>query len=163
MIRVRPVRTEDAASLVALAEEAGVGLTTLPPDRSVIEEHIEDSLRALSRTIKKPKGERYLLVLEDLLSGSLLGCAGIKARVGGFEPFYSYAVKTTIKESKELSVRKEVQFLSLKQAHTGPSEIGTLFVKPSARGAGQGRLMSLARFLFMACHRERFAPLSSPK
>jgi arginine N-succinyltransferase len=78
------------------------------------------------------------------------------AKVGGFEPFYSYAVETTVHESPELGVRREIPTLHLEADHAGPSEIGTLFLSSAFRGGGNGRLLSLSRFLFMADHPHRF-------
>ena len=160
MMLIRPIATTDLDGLLDMAKSASVGLTTLPPNEEVLAEHIADSVRAFSAKVTRPRGERYLLVMEDLLSGQLVGCAGMVARVGGFDPFYSYSIETEIKESEALGVRKEVQFLNLKEDHKGPSEIGTLFVRPNARRGGHGRLMSLARFLFMASHPKRFATVT---
>ena len=160
MMIIRPIQTEDLQGLLDMARSASVGLTTLPPNEEVLAEHIADSVRAFSAKVTRPRGERYLLVMEDLLSGQLVGCSGMVARVGGFDPFYSYAIETVVKESKALGVQKEIRFLNLKEDHKGPSEIGTLFVRPGARGGGNGRLMSLARFLFMAAQPQRFAPVT---
>ena len=90
MMVVRPSRASDLSGLLELANLAGVGLTTLPDSEAVLAEHIADSERAFARTVTQPKGERYLFVMEDLLTGTLGGCAGIVGRVGGFDPFYSY-------------------------------------------------------------------------
>ena len=95
--------------------------------------------------------------MEDLLTGAIAGCAGMVGRVGGFDPFYSYAIKTHHKHSEALGVALDVQALHLIQNHKGPSEIGTLFVQPQHRRGGHGRLMSLSRFLFMATCPQRFA------
>jgi arginine N-succinyltransferase len=156
MMLIRPSRSTDVKSLLKLAQEAGVGLTTLPASEGVLAEHIADSERAFSQDITKPGGERYLLVMEDLMTGEVVGCAGLVGRVGGFDPFYSYVLKTVIKQSQTLNVVKEIQTLNLVEDHKGPSEIGTLFVHPDHRRGGHGRLISLARFLLMAARPERF-------
>ena len=160
MMLIRPIESGDLAGLLDMARSASVGLTTLPPNEQVLAEHIGDSERAFSAAVTRPRGERYLLVMENMLSGQLVGCAGMVARVGGFDPFYSYAIETVVKASKGLGVHKEIKFLNLKEDHKGPSEIGTLFVRPEARGGGNGRLMSLTRFLFMAAQPQRFAPVT---
>jgi len=157
MMVIRPSRITDLPGLMHLASNAGVGLTTLPASEKVLTEHLVDSETAFDREVTRPRGERYLLVMENLLSGQLVGCASLVGRVGGFDPFYSYAVENVVKESTGLGVRKEVTTLNLVQDHKGPSEIGTLFVDPQFRQGGHGRLMSLSRFLFMAACPERFA------
>jgi len=156
MMLIRPSRSADVPALLKLAQEAGVGLTTLPASESVLADHVADSERAFAQHVTKPRGERYLLVMEDLMTGKVVGCAGLVGRVGGFDPFYSYVLKTVIKESQTMNVVKEIQTLNLVQDHKGPSEIGTLFVHPDHRRGGHGRLISLARFLLMAACPERF-------
>lgn len=154
---VRPAQVEDLQELYNLARVAGVGLTTLPADRGVLLSHLRDSERAFEMEVESPRGERYLFVLEDPIAGRLLGTAGIVSRVGGFEPFYSYNVASTRLRSKALGVDRELRYLQLEARHQGPSEIGTLFLHPSARGGGSGRLLSLSRFAFMHAFPERFA------
>ncbi|MBV71470.1 MAG: arginine N-succinyltransferase [Myxococcales bacterium] len=156
MMLVRPIRLSDLESLVDLARQAGVGLTTLPASEPILKGHVQDSERAFAQMVKRPGGERYLLVMEDPLTGQIVGCAGLVGRVGGFDPFYSYVLKTVVKESESINVVKMIKTLNLVQDHKGPSEIGTLFVHPDYRRGGHGRLMSLARFLFMAAAPERF-------
>ncbi|MEE2788407.1 MAG: arginine N-succinyltransferase [Myxococcota bacterium] len=157
MMVVRPSRASDLPGLLELANLAGVGLTTLPDSEAVLAEHISDSERSFARDVRQPKGERYLFVMEDLLTGQIAGCAGLVGRVGGFDPFYSYALKSHRKMSQALGVDFEVQALHLIQNHKGPSEIGTLFMRPEQRKGGHGRLMSLSRFLFVGAQPHRFA------
>lgn len=156
MMIVRPVRADDLDAVLALAESAGVGLTTLPPDRKLLERRIRASVNALGGEVDRPAGEAYLFVMEDLTTGALRGTCGVVARVGGFEPFYSYTVKTHVHASKQLHVSKDLQVLHLVVNHKGPTEIGTLFLHPDARGGGNGRLLSLSRFLFLGAFPQRF-------
>jgi arginine N-succinyltransferase len=58
-----------------------------------------------------------------------------------------------------LHICTEVKTLNIVAEHSGPSEIGGLFLAPEYRRHGNGRLLSLFRFLFMAARRERFEPL----
>jgi arginine N-succinyltransferase len=158
MMIIRPVRLDDLDGLMALAESAGVGLTTLPADRGLLRARIKRSLRAFEAEVLRPAGEVYLLVMEDLLTGQVVGTSGILARVGGFEPFFSYRIKTAVRHSEQLGVHSTVRYLQLDVSHKGPSEIGTLYLRPNARGGGNGRLLSLARFMFIAGQPKRFAP-----
>ncbi|MCB9546645.1 MAG: arginine N-succinyltransferase [Myxococcales bacterium] len=156
MLRIRPVALTDLQALLTLAHAASIGLTTLPRDEELLRQRIEASVHALRPGVRRPAGETYLFVLEDLLTGGVVGCAGIQARVGGFEPFYTYEIRTTRKSSKELGFSKDVRSLHLVADHKGPTEIGTLFLHAGGRGRGAGRLLSLARFAFMAGFPERF-------
>ena len=156
MLLVRPARLEDVDALLGLAESAGVGLTTLPADRKLLRDRVQRSLHAFASEPVRPGGEAYLLVLEDLRTGALAGTSGLLAKVGGFEPFYTYALHDTVHASAALGVRREVPTLHLEKSHSGPSEIGTLFLAPQFRRGGNGRLLSLSRFLFMANFPDRF-------
>jgi arginine N-succinyltransferase len=76
--------------------------------------------------------------------------------VGGFEPFYGYHIETQLFESRVIHVHKEVPILKLVEEHDGPCEIGSLFLHPDYRRGGNGRLLQLVRFLFIAEHPEMF-------
>jgi len=94
--------------------------------------------------------------MEDTKTNQLVGTCACFSKVGGFEPSYTYEVKSVVKKSKRLKVSKTIQYLQLKKEYSGPSEIGTLFLKPKVRRKGSGRLLSLSRFLFMAQYRKCF-------
>lgn len=158
MLLVRPAQAADLDALVALAQGAGIGLTTLSKDADVLRNRLEEARHAFRPGVRRAGGESYFFVLEDLMTGRLAGCCGIVALVGGYEPFYCYQIETTRKSSKQLGISSEVRALHLVADHKGPSEIGTLFLRPDQRGHGAGRLLSLARFAFMAAFPERFAP-----
>ena len=158
MLLVRPAQVADLDALVALAQGAGIGLTTLSKDADVLRNRLEEARHAFRPGVRRAGGESYFFVLEDLMTGRLAGCCGIVALVGGYEPFYCYQIETTRKSSKQLGISREVRALHLVADHKGPSEIGTLFLRPDQRGHGAGRLLSLARFAFMAAFPERFAP-----
>ncbi len=159
MVVLRPVSLADLDQLVALVAQAGFGLTTLPADANLLRQRIEGSMRGFEKLQKKPEGEPYLFVMEDLTTGKVVGTTGIFSKVGGFEPFYAYRIETSVHESKMLKVRKEIQTLHLYAEHDGPGEIGSLFLAPEYRGGGNGRLLSIGRFLFMAQFKKFFDPL----
>ena len=161
MVVIRPITLDDLQAVEALTEFTGFGLTTLPRDKVLLRRRIRDSLHGFDKLVDEdpPGGETYLFVMEDQESQKVVGTSGIVSKVGGFEPFYAYRVETAIVESQQLNVRKEISTLHLVEQHNGPCEIGSLFLKPDFRKDGNGRLLSLARFLFMADHREYFDPL----
>ena len=159
MAVVRPIEPGDLEPLVRILEAgATYGLTSLPPDREILCERIEESRHSFGWEAKKPRGESYLFVLEEEEGGAILGACGIVSKVGGFEPFYAYRVETSLHESRALKVRREVGVLHLVKEHSGPSGIGSLFLAPAHRGGGRGRLLSLSRFLFMAEFGDWFEP-----
>ena len=156
MLVIRPIKQEDLHPLMGLVTQASYGLTSLPKDRKLLEQRILDSVHSFEKMADKPAGESYLFVMEDLATGQLAGTTGIVSKVGGFEPFYAYRIKTSVHESTMLNVHKEVQTLHLVQEHSGPCEIGSLFLAHDYRKGGNGRVLSLMRFLFMAEYRQRF-------
>ena len=157
---VRPVRLEDAAHLFTLIGQAEYGLTTLQISEELLEERVRNSLLSFANPKSKPAGQPYVFVLEDLTDGSIIGTSAIYSKVGGYEPFYSYEIKKSVHESAQLGIRKEIDVLHLKKEHNGPTEIGSLFLGPKYWGAGHGRLLSMARFLFMAEFPTRFDKLT---
>jgi arginine N-succinyltransferase len=159
MVIVRPVTMEDLDALAELAGLAGVGLTTLPKDRGLLAKRIERSEASFRKFVDRPGGESYLFVMADTASrprGRVVGACGIVSKVGGFEPFYGYRIETQLFESRIIGVHKEVPMLKLHEEHDGPGEIGSLFLHPDWRHSGNGRLLQLVRFLFMAEHPELF-------
>jgi arginine N-succinyltransferase len=158
MVIIRPVRREDSDQVVELATMAGFGLTSLPKDPDLLRRRIDQSRRNFEFGAERPGGELYLFVMEDLDSGKVVGTSCIVSKVGGFEPFYAYRLQKSIHESVMLNIRKEIPTLHLVIEHSGPCEIGGLWLRPEYRRHGNGRLLSLFRFLFMADHSERFEP-----
>ncbi len=151
MLVIRPVRESDLGDIIELADLTSFGLTTLPRDEELLEARVHDSVQAFKNISRgKPQGQAYLLVLEETQCQKVIGTSGIVSKVGGFEPFYSYRIETSRHESLTLNIRKELPILHLVTEHDGPSEIGSLFLHPDYRQGGNGRLLSLSRFLMMA-------------
>ena len=156
MLIIRPIEKTDLDQLYALSALASAGLTSLPSDREVLQRKIKQSQKSFQDLPDKPGGEVYLFVAEDKDTKKIVGTCAIYAKVGGFEPFYTYKIKTVTKESKLLKVKKEIHLLKLIKNHNGPTEVGTLFLAPEYRKSGNGRLLSLSRFLFMAQYKQCF-------
>ncbi len=156
MLVVRSVQEEDLDQLFDLVQRSEIGLTTLSISRDEMESRIEKSIFALKQKSTKPAGQAYVFVMQDLEKDLIVGTTAIYAKVGGFEPFYTYEIRERVHESAELGVCKRVRALHLVEEHDGPSEIGSLFLSPDYWGQGLGRTLSLSRFLFMARFPERF-------
>jgi arginine N-succinyltransferase len=150
MEMVRAVEAKDLDALLELAEHSGSGLTTLQVGKEQLHERIERSIFAFSRKATSLSGEPFVLVMEDLSTGRLVGTASIYARTGGYEPFYAYRIVRRERECLPLKVRRTLTTLEFEKIHDGPSEIGSLLLLPAARGKGRGRLLSLSRFALIA-------------
>ena len=147
---VRSVRPDDLDPLFELIQKSEFGLTTLKVSKDVLATRIEESVFAFSRKSTQRGGHPYVFVMEDSESQEIVGTCAIYSKVGGFEPFYSYEIKTSVHSSEDLGVHKEIATLHLREEHNGPTEIGSLFLSPTFWGQGHGGLLSMSRFLFMA-------------
>lgn len=152
---VRAAAIGDLEPLLDIANSIGGALASLPADTARLAELIEASSRAFEEPVTAPGPEHYLFVLED--RGNVLGAATLVARVGGYEPFYTYERVTETSAHPPLGMERSLDVLHLRGIHKGPSELAGLALHPSARGRGLGRLLSLSRLLYVAAHRERFA------
>lgn len=150
---VRPARPEDLPTLLAFAQEASVGFTSLPPDREVLIQKIEASQEAFKTAT--PNHDSYLFCLEQ--EGRVVGTCALISRIGEEPPFHAYHLLYEKQQFAPLSIDREIPVLHLIEARTKPTEIATLYLDKAHRGQGLGRLLSFARFLFLACFPERFA------
>lgn len=154
MSLVRLARADDLDALVELASTVDASMTTVPRDREGMAQRLAKA-EASAATDRIVDGtEAYLFVLEE--QGRILGLSAVYAAIGVDRPFYSYKVSSISQASPDLGVRVDTRILHLVNDYAGASVVGTLFLHPDARGGGRGRLLSLARFVFMAAHRERF-------
>ena len=154
---IRPIAPTDLPALLHMAETAGAGFTSLPPDEGYLREKIELSLASFDREVQQAGHERYMFVMEDSDSGEVGACCAIEAACGLDEPFYNYRVGLTVHASRELGIYNQVPTLYLSNDLTGTSVLCSLYMKPGFRGAGAGKLLSKCRFLFMAGFPQRFA------
>ena len=156
MLIIRPAQEKDLEAIYNLATKTGLGMTSLPADREMLNATIISSVNSFNTEVKIPGKEIYLFIAEDSKTGELLGVSKIKAKVGIDEPSYSYAIKDAVHKSDSLKVNKRIPYLQLDKEFDGPSLIGSLFVDPDKRGGNTGRALSLSRFLFIKNRREAF-------
>ena len=155
--KVRPARGSDLDALYELAMMTGGGFTNLPQDRDAMAARLARSDAAYAKDISAPDDELYMLVLENSVTGRIGGTAVVFSRIGVEWPFYSYKLNLLQQNSKELGKTFAIQSLNLTSDHDGASEVGGLFLHPELRTGGLGRLLARSRYLFIACHRQRFA------
>ena len=158
-LRIRPVKLSDHAEILALANIAGVGMSSLPQDKAVLYDKIYNAEQSFLGKPLKPKEENFLFVLQDTATGRLAGTAGIYAHVGLSHPFYSYKLSTLSQASSEVGVYSMQQVLHMVNDYTGVSEIGSLFLHPDYQHGGVGRWLSRSRYVMMAEFPELFADI----
>lgn len=156
MFLIRPIAESDLPGLMKLLENSGHGLTSLPKDEKVLAAKILHSERSFKHRADGPGGESYLFVMEEVYTGKLVGVSGVISKIGGFDPYYFYRLKTEKRQSQMLNKEKEISSLHIEKVHSGPAEICSLFLDPEYRNSQNGRFLSLSRFLFMAENEKYF-------
>lgn len=154
---IRPIQQRDYASLYDIAQESGVGFTSLPVNETLLQSKIDKSIESFAKESTQPGDESYLFVMQDTETDEVVGTSGIASSVGLDDAFYHYHLSKVVHASRELDIYNTVDILTLCNDYTGVSEICTLFLKQNAREGLNGRLLSKFRFLFMMEHTERFA------
>ena len=154
---IRPIRPDDLDALVYMAQTAGAGFTSLPPDKDFLGKKIELSVQSFDADVKTAGHERYMFVLEDTATGEIGGCCAIEAACGLDEPFYNYHVGVTVHANRELGVYNRIPTLHLSNDYTATSVLCSLYLRPEFRSGGAGRLLSKCRFLFMGNFPARFS------
>jgi arginine N-succinyltransferase len=151
---VRPVRSADLPALIDLARSTGAGLTTLPANEERLAHRVGWAEKAFRGEAGRADAD-YLFVLEDD-DGKVVGISAIASAVGLREPWYNYRVGLTVSASQELNIHRQIPTLFLANDLTGNSELCSLFLHADHRTGLNGRLLSKARFLFIAEFRELF-------
>ena len=155
---MRPSRLDDLQSLMELAELSGPGFTSLPVDEPILAERLEKSERAFHGRQKNLQYGKYLMMMEHVPTGKVVGCSAVKAGTGIDQPFFNYRIITLAQASHAAgNLRFDMDALVLTNEYVGYTEVGTLFLKPDHRGGGAGRLAAQSRYLLMAAAPERFS------
>ena len=153
---IRPIRTSDFKALYEIAEESGVGFTSLPVNDNLLAKKITRSEASFTKEVSNPENESYLFVMQDSTTEAVVGTCGIEACVGIEDAFYHYHLGKVVHASRELNIHNTVEILTVCNDYSGISEICTLFLREPARQPNMGRFLSKVRFLFMAEHQHRF-------
>ncbi len=151
---VRPVRSADLPALFQLARSTGAGLTTLPANEERLAHRVGWAEKTFRGEAARADAD-HLFVLEDD-HGEVVGISAVAGAVGLREPWYNYRVGLTVSASQELGIHRQIPTLFLANDLTGNSELCSLFLRSDQRSGLNGRLLSKARFLFIAEFRELF-------
>lgn len=139
----------------------------LPPERPYIHDLLQRSVASFRGSPDFDPTRRFLFVLEEEETGRVVGTSMIHAQHGDFdEPhvFFRviqeerYADLRVTPTSEVHDVHMKHTMLYLGQTYDGPTELGGLVLHPELRHHPDklGRLLSLARFVFIARHRGWF-------
>ena len=142
MWRIRSCKYSDLNDLLALSKSIGEGMTSMPQTSLGWRRKIAQAEASFAG---QPDAGSYFLVLEDVANGKIIGTTAVYTGVGEKRPLFVYRHD------------KQKQSLFLESALSGASEIGSLFLSPTARVKGLGRALSQARFLMMATFPQLFS------
>jgi len=156
MMIIRPIVEKDLNALKRMAENAGVGFTSLPANLDLLKARIADAEAAFSSSPESEENQSYLFVLEETSTGDIAGVCGIESALGLQTPWYNYHLGTLVHASPTLGVYEKSNTLTLSNDHTGCSELCTLFLDKDFRHSKNGSLLSKCRFMFMANAPARF-------
>lgn len=155
---IRPVRESDLPDIFEISTQVGPSIS-LPNDKKTIQKKVERSL--VSFALKNKIEERlFLMVLEDLATGKLLGTAAIETRAGSkTHPFYNYSIGYVgaISHILHHATMHSVLYFGCTYQHA--SMLGTLYLTKKSRGLGLGQFLSRSRCLFIAQFPEFFSDL----
>ncbi|MBD3639757.1 MAG: arginine N-succinyltransferase [Marinobacter sp.] len=155
---VRPATPADLDSILEIAGTQGARLSsTLPKQRETLANKIQHSLDSFAGKTNPEELPRFLFILENTDTGEILGTAGIDARAGNGQPFYNYRRDALIHASHELGVSRRVEVLYPSHGLTDQSLLCSFAIKPELRSTDAFELLSRARLLFIAEHREWFS------
>ncbi|MDC0980107.1 arginine N-succinyltransferase [Bdellovibrionales bacterium] len=153
---VRRARQGDVDSIYNIAKQ--FSLLNLPADKSKITKKVEVSTLSFAGRSSRDLAQ-YVFVVEEVETGRVVGCSQLVAKHGTErDPNYSIQVIKKERFSDDLGVGFIHQILRLKMNEDGPTEIAGLVVDQAFRGRPEkvGRLLSLARFLYIGLNPERF-------
>lgn len=153
---IRAVHRDDLNQLFELAKQ--FNLLNLPGDKKVLAEKIDRSERSFAGELPKHKSE-YVFVLEDVEENQIVGSSLVLAKHGSDEiPHSFFKILKRSHFSQDLGIGFIHQVLRFQLDNDGPTEIGGLLVDKSYRRRPErlGKQISLARFLYVGLHPERF-------
>ena len=154
MIIIRPIAQKDLTIFAEFSFESILGMTNLPRDRNKFFDKIIHSEASFAAAVNEPGQEEYYFVLEDLTTGRIGGTCGILAQ--STQSFgYIYRLETIKSKANKVPLPKEIKLLKVALNPPNASEICALYLQPTFRHSGLGRLLSLSRFLFIAAFRQR--------
>lgn len=147
----------DLPEIERLAIASPVGITSLPADRERLSVIIEGTEAAMDEDVVFTGDERYFFVLEDVDSGTLVGCSSIISAAGFSQPFYTFRNEMFVHASRELGLHNRIHVLSLCHDLTGHSLLTGFYMDPHWRSHDSLKLNACGRLLFAASHPQRFA------
>jgi arginine N-succinyltransferase len=154
---LRTAHEKDLDALYRMAKGTGGGFTNLPPDKPTLQAKLASAAKAFAREEDTLNDDLFVFILEDTETGKVRGTCQVFSQVGTELPFYSYRIGRITQHSKELDRTFRAEMLTLCTDLDGSSEVGGLYLDPTERSSGVGKLLARSRYLFIRAHRAKFA------
>jgi len=156
MYVVRPVELTDIAALETLAAVTMPGVHTLPKTRDKIAASVERSIASFAAHVDIPSEESYMFVLEDGVTGSIVGTAAIHASAGSIGTYFSFRNDVIQQVSRDLNISHNVHALTLCSELTAYSQLSGFYLTNRDNAGIEAALLSRARLLFAVLAPHRF-------
>lgn len=156
MFLIRQSTREDLDQIFEVAKH--LDSMNLPASREHLAASLERSVQSFEESIEMSERE-YLFVLEDTTKDRVIGTSMVYAQHGTKRsPHVYFQVLKDERYSQTIDRYFVHEALRLGYNYDGPTEIGGLVLLPEYRGhpASLGKLLSFARFLYIAMHRDKF-------
>ncbi len=152
---IRPVSLSDLKWFNEVSQNAGIGFTSLVPDKKYLASRLKTSIDSFKQKLP-PEQRLYLFVRENLPTHELVGVCGIVACVGHNQPFYNYQISTVLQSCESLDISSMHTILRLVTNYQQASELVSFWIEPAHRGKRISKSLSICRFMFIAQHPEWF-------
>ena len=153
---MRPARVSDLPAITSLAEL--LDSPNLPNDAAFLRRRLERSERAFAQPGPPCAEREFQFALEDD-DGRVVGTSAILSKHGTPDmPHLFLRVGEETRTSASTGVRVTHTTLQLGASTDGPTELGSLVLRPEVRGrpGAPGKLLSWGRFAYIARHRACF-------
>ncbi|MFC7290658.1 arginine N-succinyltransferase [Hirschia litorea] len=144
---IRPIEPSDLDGFYGLAEISGPGFTSLQTDRDYLEKYIFESVSSFAEP-KSDQPQKFLLVMEEVKTGAIVGCAAVKTKIGQTRLFIDLAMKNA--RGQIVHDPNDAVYLDPYCAFDGATEVGSLFMHPDHRMGGLGRFLAKSRYLLIS-------------
>lgn len=155
MFFIRPLCPEDGEALWLLANQTGLGFTSLQPNKDKVDEKLDWTVKSFNQD-SSINGKLYMFAIEDSETRKMVGVSALKSAVGANDIWYNFRILTEIKTNSSFNITIKKKMLQLVNDHSECSELCTLFLLPEYRKQYNGHLLSKSRMLFLSIFKELF-------
>ncbi len=157
---IRPITLDDLESYELFAKSAHLSMTSMPQSREPLLRNLHESLDSFANVRHaSSKVGRYLFILQDPAAKQAVGISCLHTCPHQKVPLYAFYHDSLENDCPSLQFREHLRVLKPRTTPQGHSRLESLFILPQHRQGGLGKLLSLARLMFVTSFPERFDPI----